>query len=304
MHLNKENNLINRLPKVVGSYRENADLSKTTWFNVGGNADILFRPHDVNDLAFFLKNKPLDIPVTILGVGSNLLVRDGGIRGVVIKLGRNFAQVKNYDNIIEAGGACLCYNIAMYAKENSISDLEFLVGIPGSIGGATFMNAGCYGSDISSILIDAQIVDEAGNINTVTPKDIGYIYRGNTLPHGIIFTKARFKGTHKDQNIIAQRIEEITKQRNDSQPIKSKTGGSTFKNPTNLRAWQLIDEAGCRGLTIGGAQISHLHCNFLINNGNATAKDIEMLGEEVRKRVKEKTGIELEWEIKIIGDPL
>lgn len=294
--------LISLLPKVRGSYRENANLAKTNWFNVGGSAEVLFRPADVNDLAFFLKERPKDIPITILGVGSNLLVRDGGIKGVVIKLGRGFTGITKNGNYINAGAGALSFNTAMFSASSGLSGLEFLSGIPGTIGGALFMNAGAYGSDVSSVLIEAEIVDEGGDIHYLPVEDIGYVYRGNTLPDGIIFTKAIFKGATESVKNVEQRIKEIQDKRQSSQPIKERTSGSTFKNPTGEKAWELIDKAGCRGLQIGDAQVSEKHCNFFINKGNATAKDIEDLGEEVRKRVKEKSGIELQWEVRIIGE--
>ncbi|MDA0782783.1 MAG: UDP-N-acetylmuramate dehydrogenase [Proteobacteria bacterium] len=294
--------LVARLPQVRGNYRRNVNLSKINWFNVGGNAEVVFRPEDSADLALFLKNKPEDVKVTVLGVGSNLLVRDGGIDGVVIRLGRGFTQLECDGEKLIAGAAGLSFNAAMFAASGNIAGLEFLSGIPGTIGGALFMNAGAYGSDVSSVLESAEIIDEAGNINTVTCSDIGYIYRGNTLPHGIIFTKGVFKGKRGNKEDIEKRIYEITQTRESTQPVKSRTGGSTFKNPEGKKAWQLIDEAGCRGLKVGNAQVSEKHCNFFINTGNATAEDIETLGEEVRKRVKENSGIDLQWEIKIIGN--
>ena len=294
--------LLSRLPHVRGGYRENVNLAKINWFNVGGNAEVVFRPEDSQDLADFLKNKPDDIKVTVLGVGSNLLVRDGGINGVVIRLGRGFTKLESDGERLIAGAGALSFNAATYAASSNIAGLEFLSGIPGTIGGALFMNAGAYGSDVSSVIESAEIIDEAGNINTVTPTDIGYVYRGNTLPHGVIFTKGVFRGTTGNREEIEDKIKEITHSRESTQPIKSRTSGSTFKNPDGKKAWELIDEAGCRGLKMGGAQVSEKHCNFFINTGNATSEDIENLGEEVRKRVKETSGVELQWEVKIIGN--
>jgi UDP-N-acetylmuramate dehydrogenase len=295
--------LIERLPQVRGSYRKNANLSKTNWFNVGGLAEVVFRPADTEDLSFFLQNKPLDTPVTVIGVGSNLLVRDGGINGVVIKLGRGFTKTTRNDHTITAGAGSLDYNIAIFSKEQGLSGLEFLSGVPGTIGGALAMNAGAYGSDISGTLITAEAVDEGGNILLVPKEDFGFVYRGNTLPDGLIFTNAEFACTPAPKEEIARRIDEITRKRSSTQPIKSRTSGSTFKNPIEgKKAWELIDAAGCRGLQIGDAQVSELHCNFLINLGKATASDIENLGEEIRKRVKEDSGIDLQWEIQIIGN--
>lgn len=295
--------LLSQLPEIRGTYRQNANLAKTNWFNVGGGAEILFRPADVDDLAFFLQNKPKGIPITVLGVGSNLLVRDGGIDGVVIKLGRGFTEIAKSHETIIAGAGALSFNTAMFAAQVGIAGLEFLSGIPGTIGGALAMNAGAYGSDTASHLLEAEAVDEAGNIHRLTVEDIGYVYRGNTLPDGMIFTKGIFKGTLDKPNAIKERIDTIQQKRQDSQPVRERTSGSTFKNPQGMHAWELIDKAGCRGLRIGGAQVSEKHCNFFINTGDATAQDIESLGEEVRRRVKETSGVELQWEVQIIGKP-
>ncbi len=293
--------LLQRLPNVKGTYRENADLSKINWFNVGGIAEIMFRPADSDDLSHFLKNKPANVTVTTLGVGSNLLVRDGGIDGVVIRLGRGFTATSHDGNCLHAGAGALSFNVANAAADYGIEGLEFLVGVPGTIGGALAMNAGAYGGDIASVLEGATAIDESGNVHNLSPQDIGYVYRGNTLPDGMIFTGCTLRGQAGKTSEIKDRLAEITRMREETQPIRSRTSGSTFKNPTGLKAWQLIDEAGCRGLKIGGAQVSEMHCNFFINTGHATAEDIENLGEEVRKRVKEKTGVELVWEVKIIG---
>jgi UDP-N-acetylmuramate dehydrogenase len=293
--------LISRLPKVRGQYRENAVLAKTNWFGVGGPAEVLFRPKDTDDLAGFLRSKPDDIDITVIGIGSNLLVRDGGIDGVVIKLGRGFTEVKIHGELLEAGAGALNYNVVNFAKEHCRSGIEFIVGIPGSIGGALAMNAGCYGAEISDILEYAEALDSQGNIHKLHPKDIGYIYRGNTLHDGWIFTKTYFKTSIGERQTIEHTINEIVSERTISQPIKERTSGSTFTNPSGHKAWKLIDEAGCRGLKVGGAQVSEKHCNFFVNTGDATAADIEALGEEVRKRVKQKSGVQLEWEIKRIG---
>ncbi|MCD6034453.1 MAG: UDP-N-acetylenolpyruvoylglucosamine reductase [Rickettsiales bacterium] len=297
-------NLIERLPKVRGAYRESVELSRINWFNVGGLAEVVFRPLDVEDLAYFLREKPLDIPVTVLGVGSNLLVRDGGIPGVVIRLGRGFADIRQSGKTVHAGAAALSFNVATVSAEYGLAGLEFMVGIPGTVGGGLAMNGGAYGADFGSVLERAEAVDEGGNILDLSATDFGFMYRGHTLPEGIIFTKAIFKGTPDQPNAIRERLNRITEERAATQPIKSRTSGSTFKNPAGHKAWQLIDEAGCRGLMMGGAQVSEKHCNFLINTGTATAADIENLGEEVRRRVKEKSGITLEWEIKRIGKNL
>ncbi len=297
----KDDSIIERLPKVRGSYRLGVDLSKITWFRVGGHAEVLFKPENSNDLADFLRNVPKDIPVNIIGVGSNLLVRDGGIDGVVIKLGKGFTQIEYDNKMIIAGAGALDLNVALFAHACAASGLEFLSGIPGTIGGALAMNAGAYGSDIASILIKAEAVDMEGNKHILENKDFRFIYRGHSLENNYIFTKAYFKAQDGNKEDIARRMSEIQMAREDTQPIHTRTGGSTFKNPQGKKAWELIDEAGCRGLIIGGAQVSEKHCNFLMNIGDAKAKDIEMLGEEVRCKVREKSNIDLEWEIKRIG---
>jgi UDP-N-acetylmuramate dehydrogenase len=303
-HTTTSPNYLDKLPAIRGSYRSQAPLSKTNWFQVGGPAEVLFRPADIDDLAYFLNHRPKDIPLTVLGVGSNLLVRDGGLDGVVIKLGKGFTSIHHNQSGIEAGAGALCYNVAIYAASHGIGGLEFLSGIPGTIGGALAMNAGAYGADVASTLKQAVALDNDGTTYTLTPTDIGYIYRGNTLPDGMIFVQGSFKGQPALPADIHGRIHAITEQRSETQPIRSRTSGSTFKNPEGKKAWELIDAAGCRGLKIGDAQVSEKHCNFFLNLGQASAADIEALGEEVRRRVKEKTGIELEWEVKIIGKPL
>lgn len=289
------------LPEIRGAYRYDADLSKINWFNVGGKAEIMFRPADEDDLIYFLQNKPVNLNVTILGVGSNLLVRDGGIDGIVIRLGRGFTETICKGCEVQAGAGALSFNVANAAASASISGLEFLVGIPGTIGGALAMNAGAYGNDISSVLKTATVIDEVGNKHILSPQDIGYVYRGNTLPEGMIFTSCVLEGQRGNTEEIRERLAEITNAREETQPIRSRTSGSTFKNPPGKKAWELIDEAGCRGLEIGGAKVSEKHCNFFLNTGNATADDIERLGEEVRRRVLAKTGVDLVWEVKIIG---
>ncbi|WP_288350452.1 UDP-N-acetylmuramate dehydrogenase [uncultured Thalassospira sp.] len=296
--------LIDRLPKVRGKLREGAQLAKVTWFQVGGPADVMFRPADEADLADFLKGKPDDMPVTVIGVGSNLLVRDGGIRGVVIRLGRPFTDAAIKDGDLHVGAGALDLNVAQVAQQAGIAGLEFLSGIPGTIGGALRMNAGAYGSEIKDVLISATAIDGKGIKHTVTPDEMGMSYRHCDLPEDWIFTSAILRGTAGDPDEIAKRMDEIQQARAGSQPIKSRTGGSTFANPVPERAWEVIDAAGCRGLTIGGAQMSEQHCNFMINTGNATALDLEQLGDEVRKRVKEHSGVELRWEIRRIGERL
>jgi UDP-N-acetylmuramate dehydrogenase len=296
--------LIDRLPKVRGKLREGAQLAKVTWFQVGGPADVMFRPADEADLAGFLKGKPDDMPVTVIGVGSNLLVRDGGIRGVVVRLGRPFTDAVIKDGDLHVGAGALDLNVAQVAQQAGIAGLEFLSGIPGTIGGALRMNAGAYGSEIKDVLISATAIDGKGDLHIVTPDQMGMSYRHCDLPEDWIFTSAILRGTPGDPADIAKRMDEIQQARAGSQPIKSRTGGSTFANPVPQRAWEVIDAAGCRGLTIGGAQMSEQHCNFMINTGDATALDLEELGDEVRKRVKAHSGVELRWEIRRIGERL
>lgn len=293
--------MIQNLPKIQGSYRSNFQLSNVTWFGVGGNADILFKPLNTDDLIHFLKEKPVDLNYTVLGVGSNLLVRDGGIRGVVIRLGREFTDITHNNEELVVGAGALDVNVSKYCLENSLEGLEFLSGIPGVIGAALAMNAGAYGQEISDHLIKLEAIDENGNLITISKENCGFKYRSNSLSDKLIFTKAYLKVTPGNKSLIQEKIQKIQHERESSQPIRSKTGGSTFKNPPNNKAWQLIDQAGCRGMRIGDAMISEKHCNFLINLGNATASDIEQLGEEVRQAVFKNSGIMLEWEIKIIG---
>jgi UDP-N-acetylmuramate dehydrogenase len=293
--------MINNLPKIRGSYRENFKLSNVTWFNVGGPADILFKPADLEDLTYFMSERPKDLPYMVLGVGSNLLVRDGGIRGVVIRLGKGFTDILHNGEELVVGAGALDLNVSKYCAENALEGLEFLSGIPGVIGAALAMNAGAYGREISDCLIKLEALDKNGNLIILKNEDCGFKYRGSSLSDDLIFTKAYLKVKPGNKEEIEARVEQIQKQREDSQPIRSKTSGSSFKNPAGFKAWELIDQAGCRGLRIGDAIISEKHCNFLINLGNATAAEIEDLGELVRKKVFEHSGIMLEWEIKIIG---
>ena len=292
---------VSNLPKVRGSYRLNADLSKTSWFRVGGPAEVLFRPEDAQDLAEFLKNKDADLDITILGACSNVIIKDNGIEGVVIKLPSNFAKITHDKNIIRIGAGTLCSNAALYAKINGLGGLEFLTGIPGTIGGSINMNAGCYGSDISQVLVSAKAIDFDGNLIEFNNEDFGFKYRGHQLPKNLIFIEGTFKTFPSNSEEIGKKIAEFNKKREESQPIRSKTGGSTFKNPPEKRAWELIDEAGCRGLKVGDAQMSEKHCNFMINTNNAKAADLIALGNRIIDLVKEKTGVTLEWEIKRIG---
>ena len=294
--------LIARLPAVRGKLRAHADLSRVNWFGVGGAAEALFRPEDEADLAQFMAALPAGIPVTVLGVGSNLLVRDGGIDGVVVRLGRAFVDVRAEGGQVIAGAGALSLHAAQTAQAAVLSGLEFLSGIPGTVGGALAMNAGAYGRETKDALVSARVVDAKGSIQTLSTEEIGYVYRGNHLPPGCIFTQGTFRGQPGEASAMEAEMRRIAKERGESQPVKSRTGGSTFKNPPGHKAWQLIDEAGCRGLKVGAAQVSELHCNFLINTGGAAAAEIEALGEEVRRRVREHSGIELEWEIKRVGN--
>jgi UDP-N-acetylmuramate dehydrogenase len=295
---------------VRGQMQHNANLAPYTWFRVGGPADMLFLPADVEDLSAFLKALPEHIPVTVLGVGSNVIVRDGGIEGAVIRLaGRAFAEAQPLDgHRIRAGAACLDAAVSRAAAKAGIAGLEFYTGVPGTIGGALTMNAGCYGAETKDILIEARAMKRGGDIITLSNADFGFTYRHNALPEGLIFLDAVFQGHGDEPETILSRMAEITTRREASQPIRDKTGGSTFKNPTNaagekLSAWKCVDEAGMRGARKGGAQVSEKHANFLINTGEARAADIEGLGEEVRAKVKAHSGVELNWEIKRIGRP-
>lgn len=295
------------LPPARGRVTFDAPLSKVTWFRVGGPADVVFRPEDTQDLAAFLAALPEAVPVMVIGVGSNLLVRDGGVRGVVVRLLGPFAEIDVEGETVRAGTGALDVNVAKVAARNGLAGLEFFSGIPGSIGGALRMNAGAYGGETKDVLVSATAVDRQGTIHEVSGKDMGFAYRKSSVPADWIFTEAVFRANPGNRDEIEARMAEIAEKRSGSQPIRSRTGGSTFKNPAGLdpegpKAWKLIDSVGGRGLTIGGAQVSNQHCNFLINTGEATAEDLERLGEELRAKVKEKTGINLEWEIKRVGE--
>ncbi len=296
--------LIDRLPRVRGRLSAGADLGRVTWFQVGGPAEVLFKPEDTEDLSLFLKDRPRDVPVTIIGVGSNLLVRDGGIPGVVVRLGRAFATIDHREGGITCGAAALDVNVARVAGDVGIAGLEFLSGVPGSIGGALRMNAGAYGKAMNDIVTGATALDDAGRRHELSADDLGFGYRQCKVPQDWIFVEAHLRGEAGNPADIQARMADIKSEREGTQPVRTNTGGSTFKNPDDgIKAWQLIDEAGCRGLRHGGAQISEQHCNFIINDGAATAADIEALGEDVRARVKATSGVELEWEIKRIGVP-
>jgi UDP-N-acetylmuramate dehydrogenase len=290
-----------RLPNLRGRLLANQPLGEFTWFRVGGPAQALFMPEDENDLAYALANLPSDIPVTVIGAGSNLIVRDGGARGVVIRLGRGFNEIATGDDKrVTSGTAVLDVMVARAAQKAGITGLAFLSGIPGTIGGALRMNGGAYGGETKDILVEARGVDRAGNIRTFSNADMGFSYRHCSVAEDVIFTTAVFQGKAGDPDAIAAEMTAIKEKREASQP-RNRTGGSTFKNPPGKNAWKVIDEAGCRGLKVGDAQVSELHCNFLINLGRASASDIETLGETVRARVKANSGIDLEWEIKRIG---
>ncbi|HWA29701.1 MAG TPA: UDP-N-acetylmuramate dehydrogenase [Rhizomicrobium sp.] len=291
------------LPPVRGTYAENAPLKDLVWFRAGGNAEILFRPADAADLATFLAAKNADTRVSVIGVGSNLLVRDGGIPGVVVRLPGAFGKISAEGTRIRAGAAALDAAVARTAAEAGVGGLEFLRGVPGTIGGALRMNAGCYGKEIKDVFVEATVIDGKGEKHVLKAADMGFVYRKSQVPDDFIFVETVFEGEKDDPAAVKARMNALVEQRESTQPVKSKTGGSTFKNPPGHKAWQLIDEAGCRGLTRGAAQVSEKHCNFLINTGDATAADIEGLGEEVRARVKQKSGVMLEWEIKRVGVP-
>lgn len=290
------------MPELGGRLKANAPMSDITWFRVGGPAQILFTPRDEDDLAYFFKHKPVDLPVTVVGLCSNLLVRDGGIPGIVIKLGRGFNQIEALEgHKIRVGTAVPDMKLARAAAEFGIAGLSFFRGIPGSVGGALRMNAGAHGGETRDFLVEARAVDYAGNKHVFQANDMGHSYRHCELPYTYVFTSAVFQGKPGARDEIEAANQEVAEYREEKQPVKDRTGGSTFKNPPGNSSWKLIDEAGCRGLRVGGAVVSEKHCNFLINEGEATGTDIERLGETVRKRVFENSGIRLEWEIKRLG---
>ncbi len=301
--------LIDRLPLVRGRYNEDVTLADVTWFRVGGPAEVVFRPADLNDLIYFLKHKPADVALLVMGVGSNLLVRDGGVSGVVIRLGKGFAKVSTEGNHVVAGAGALDANVAMVARMAGITGLEFLSGIPGTIGGALRMNAGAYGTEIKDVLEDAEAVTPSGELKHLTAADMDVGYRHCGLPEDWIFPSARLRCQPGAESDITAQINAIHAARQTSQPVRARTGGSTFANPestnpdgSDKRAWELIDEAGCRGSKRGGAMVSEQHCNCLIHADNATASDHESLGEEVRRRVQETSGVTLRWEIRRVGN--
>lgn len=292
------------LPPVRGRLNRDAPLGGLTWFRVGGPAEVLFRPADAEDLAAFLAALPAEVPVTVIGVGSNLLVRDGGVPGVVIRLAGPFAGiVQEGADRFRSGAAALDLTVAMTALEAGLTGLEFLSGVPGTIGGALRMNAGAFGGEMKDVTISAQAVDRQGVLHELSLEQLGFGYRHCGVAEDWIFLSALLQARPGDKDAISQRMAEIRSAREASQPTRARTGGSTFANPPGHKAWELIDKAGCRGLTMGGAQVSEKHCNFLLNTGAATAADIEGLGEEVRRRVRETAGVELVWEIRRIGIP-
>jgi len=293
--------LKSRVPELRGRLMANVSLAESAWFRVGGPAQVLFMPEDEADLGYFLAHVPVDVPVMVLGAASNVIIRDGGISGIVVRLGTRFGDVKiEHGQRVRAGTGVLDVRVSRTARDAGVAGLEFLSGIPGGIGGALRMNAGAYGGETKDILVEARGIDRQGQVRTFGNADMGYSYRHSTVSDDVIFTEAVFQGRAGDPAEIGAAMSAIAEKRKASQP-PNKTCGSTFKNPPGGKAWQLIDAAGCRGLTVGAAQVSELHCNFLINLGGATASDIETLGETVRRRVRETSGFDLEWEIKRIG---
>jgi UDP-N-acetylmuramate dehydrogenase len=290
------------MPDLRGRLLGNEPLAPLTWFRVGGPAQVLFTPADENDLAYFLRHLRSEIAVYCIGVGSNLIVRDGGMEGVVIRLSpRAFGATRVEGDIVHAGTAALDKRVAEAAAAANLSGLEFLFGIPGSIGGALRMNAGANGGETKDVLVEATAVSRDGTLHRFDNAAMGFTYRNSAIDPSFVFTSARFRGVPADTEVIRARMQAVQEHRETAQPIREKTGGSTFKNPPGHSAWKLVDAAGCRGLRVGGAQVSEMHCNFLINTGDATAHDIETLGETVRARVKAQSGIDLHWEIKRIG---
>ena len=293
------------IPRVAGKLTPNAPLAPLVWFKSGGSAEWLFEPKDLADLQAFLAELDPAVPVMALGLGSNLIVRDGGVAGVVVRLGKAFAKVTaSADLTLSCGAGASGILVSSTARDHGIAGLEFLRSIPGTVGGFVRMNGGAYGSEVKDVLVDCDIVLRDGSSAQLCTTALNYTYRHSELPEGAIVVAARFKGRPGEPAVIQAEMDRISASREASQPLRSKTGGSTFKNPAGHKAWQLVDDAGCRGLTIGGAQVSEKHCNFLLNTGAATSADIEALGEEVRRRVKAQSGVELEWEIQRVGASL
>lgn len=293
--------LVDRLPAVRGRYSADAPLSQVTWFQVGGPAEVLFRPADIDDLAGFLAGKPADVPVTVIGVASNLLIRDGGVPGVVVRLGRGFVEMTPDGDRLQVGAGALDANVALAARGAGIAGLEFLCGIPGTIGGALRMNAGAYGTEMKDVVVSALALDATGARQRLAPTALGFSYRHSSVAEDWIFVGAELRGRVGDPVNIQKKMDDIAAKRESTQPVRTRTGGSTFANPPGFKAWELIDKAGCRGMRMGGAMVSDKHTNFLINTGTATADDIESLGEDVRRRVFASSGVVLEWEIRRIG---
>jgi UDP-N-acetylmuramate dehydrogenase len=292
------------MPPVAGKLTPNAPLAPLVWFKSGGMAEWLFEPKDTADLCRFLEHLPPAVPVMALGLGSNLIVRDGGVSGIVVRLGKAFARVAAVDaTTLECGGGASGILVSSTARDHGIAGLEFLRSIPGTVGGFVRMNGGAYGREVKDILVDCDVVIRSGEIATLPLSELNYTYRHSDLTDGCFVVAARFRGVPGDPAVIQAEMDRISASREASQPLRSKTGGSTFKNPDGGKAWELVDKAGCRGLMLGGAQVSEKHTNFLINTGEATSGDIEALGEEVRRRVQAHSGVELEWEIKRVGKP-
>ena len=306
-------NLIDQLPEIRGRYTENAPLGAKGWFRCGGTAQVLFKPADLDDLQLFMRECPADIPVYVFGALSNTIIRDGGLKGVTVRLGREFSKIEVEGDKITAGALALDANVANVAAENGIGGLEFLSGIPGTVGGAVKMNAGCYGTETKDVMVEAVILNRDGSLVTVKPEDLDMTYRHTSLTDGQIVISATFQGVKENAEDVKTRITDIKEKREQSQPIREKTGGSTFANPSaddlatagigeGTKVWQLIDEAGGRGLKVGGAQMSVKHCNFMLNADEATASDLESLGENIKKRVLDECGITLRWEIRRMGE--
>jgi UDP-N-acetylmuramate dehydrogenase len=290
------------MPNVRGKLTPSAPLAPLVWFKSGGNAEWLFEPKDEHDLVQFLRAIELDVPVMGLGLGSNMIVRDGGVPGVVVRLGKNFAKIERVDETsLRCGGGASGILVSSTARDAAIAGLEFLRGIPGTVGGFVRMNGGAYGREVNDILVSARLVLRSGEVVEWPLEKLGYTYRHSDIPAGAIVIEAVFRGVPGDPQAIGAEMDAIARAREESQPLRSRTGGSTFKNPPGHKAWALIDAAGCRGLTQGDAQVSEKHCNFLLNLGSASSAEIEALGEEVRRRVREKTHIQLEWEIQRVG---
>lgn len=290
------------LPKVRGKLKPQAPLAPLVWFKSGGAAECLFEPADRDDLTSFLRELDPTVPVMALGLGSNLIIRDGGVPGVVVRLGKAFAKVEQLEPVtIRCGGGASGILVSSSARDAGIAGIEFLRSIPGTVGGFVRMNGGAYGSEVKDILVEAEVVLRSGEVRTLSNAELGYTYRHSVLPEQAIVVSATFRGHPGEPVAIQAEMDRIAASREESQPLRSRTGGSTFKNPLPDKAWQVIDAAGCRGLAMGGAQVSEKHCNFLLNLGTASSADIEALGEEVRRRVRQHSGVELEWEIQRVG---